>query len=330
MTSFAMVFPGQGSQKVGMLTDLAKNYPIVRTTFNEASSILHYDLWKLVQYGPSEKLNRTYVTQPALLAASVAIWRIWKAKRGKMPTFMGGHSLGEYSALVCADSLNFFDAISLVALRGKIMQKAFPAGTCAMSAIIGLKSNLIMTICKEASQEQIVSPANFNAPDQIVIAGHKEAVERACSACKKAGAKRIVLLPISVPSHCALMKPAAEELAKKLNTITFSTPKIPVINNVDIRIEKDPKDICQALIRQLYNPIYWTKVVEYLSLQGVEILLEIGPGKVLTNLTKRIVKTLLSVAVNDSNSLIKTIKQENFGDKITNESKRKNCAGNRF
>lgn len=309
MTIFAMVFPGQGSQTIGMLAELAASHAVVETTFAEASSVLGYDLWQLVQQGQAEELNKTWRTQPALVTASVAIWRIWQQKGGKTPPLMAGHSLGEYSALVCSGSLDFAAAVELVALRGKLMQEAVPAGTGAMSAIIGLNNDTITDACEQAAQGQVVSPVNFNSPEQVVIAGHKDAVKRAVVACKKAGAKRALTLPISIPSHCSLMKPAVEKLAKTLDMITFATPQIPVVNNVDVCVEQDPAAIRQALVRQLYSPVRWTETIEHFAAQGVEVLLEVGPGTVLTRLAKRIVSTLSGTSVNDVASLAAAIKQ---------------------
>ncbi|SUP91324.1 malonyl CoA-acyl carrier protein transacylase [Yersinia pseudotuberculosis] len=299
MSKFAMVFPGQGSQSLGMLADLAAQFPIVEATFSEASSVLGYDLWQLVQQGPAEELNKTWQTQPALLTASVAIWRIWQHQGGKLPSLMAGHSLGEYSALVCAGVLDFKQAVSLVELRGKLMQEAVPEGTGAMYAIIGLDNESIAKACEESAQGQVVSPVNFNSPGQVVIAGNKDAVERAGAACKAAGAKRALPLPVSVPSHCALMKPAADKLAVALEKIDFQEPLFPVVNNVDVKAEVSPVAIRSALVRQLYNPVRWTESVEFIAAEGVELLLEIGPGKVLTGLTKRIVDSLATAAVND-------------------------------
>lgn len=303
MTDFAMVFPGQGSQAVGMLAELAEQYPIVTETFAQASDVLGYSLWDLVQNGPEEELNKTWKTQPALLAASVAIWRVWQEKQGKMPQMMAGHSLGEYSALVCAGVIDFAAAIKLVELRGKLMQEAVPAGTGAMYAIIGLDNNAIAKACEEAAQGQVVSPVNFNSPGQVVIAGNKEAVERAGVLCKEAGAKRALPLAVSVPSHCALMKPAADKLAVALQEIEFKQPEIQVVNNVDVIAQTDANAIRDALVRQLYNPIRWTETVELIAEKGITQLLEIGPGKVLTGLTKRISKEMNAAAVNDIASL---------------------------
>ena len=310
MTQFAYVFPGQGSQTVGMLAELAAENPQVEATFREASDALGYDLWQLVQQGPAEELNKTWQTQPALLAASVAIYRVLQSKNAVQPTMMAGHSLGEYSALVCAGVLNFADAIKLVELRGKLMQEAVPEGTGAMQAIIGLDDASIRKACEESAQGQVVSPVNFNSPGQVVIAGNKEAVERAGAACKAAGAKRALPLPVSVPSHCALMKPAADKLAVALEAITFSAPAVPVVNNVDVKCETEGAAIRSALVRQLYSPVRWTESVEFIAAQGVEQLLEVGPGKVLTGLTKRIVDSLSAAAVNDSASLSAALSQE--------------------
>ena len=309
MTQFAFVFPGQGSQTVGMLAELAAQFPIVEETFGEASSALGYDLWQLVQQGPAEELNKTWQTQPALLAASVAIFRVWQQQGGKSPALMAGHSLGEYSALVCAGVLDFKAAIRLVELRGKLMQEAVPEGTGAMYAIIGLDNDAIAKACEESAQGLVVSPVNFNSPGQVVIAGNKEAVERAGVACKAAGAKRALPLPVRVPSHCALMKPAADKLAVALQNITFNAPQVPVVNNVDVRTENDPEAIRSALVRQLYSPVRWTESVEFIAAQGVTSLLEVGPGKVLTGLTKRIVDTLTAAAVNDTASLSAALEQ---------------------
>lgn len=299
MTKFAMVFPGQGSQSVGMLSTLANEYQVIESTFAEASEVLGYDLWALVQQGPADELNKTSFTQPALLAASVALWRIWLEKEGAKPDYMAGHSLGEYSALVCAGVLDFQAAIKLVELRGKLMQEAVPEGIGAMSAIIGLDNEAIFKACEQASQGEVVSPVNFNSPGQVVIAGIASAVNRANELCKAAGARMALPIPISVPSHCILMKPAAEKLADALNNITFQTPNIDVINNVDVKIETTPASIRDALVRQLYNPVRWVETIEYMANQGISELFEMGPGKVLIGLTKRINSSLTATAVND-------------------------------
>ncbi|PHM29278.1 ACP S-malonyltransferase [Xenorhabdus budapestensis] len=302
MSDFAMVFPGQGSQSLGMLADLATEFPLVEQTFAEASEVLGYDLWELVQQGPAEELNKTWKTQPALLAASFAIWRIWQERGGQAPSMMAGHSLGEYSALVCAGVIEFQQAIKLVELRGKLMQEAVSEGQGAMYAIIGLDNESIAKACQESAQGQIVSPVNFNSPGQVVIAGEKEAVERAGAACKAAGAKRALPLAVSVPSHCALMKSAADQLATALQSVVFNQPQFPVVNNVDVKVEESADAIRNALVRQLYHPVRWAESVEYIATQSIDKILEIGPGKVLTGLTKRIVDTLSAVAVNDVSS----------------------------
>ena len=303
MSKFAIVFPGQGSQAIGMLADLGEQYDVVKQTFAEASQALGYDLWALVQDGPVENLNETFRTQPALLTASVAIWRIWQELGLEQPANLAGHSLGEYSALVCAGVIDFKEAIKLVELRGQLMQEAVPAGVGAMYAIIGLDDEAIAKACEEAAQNEVVSPVNFNSPGQVVIAGNKAAVERAGALCKEVGAKRALPLPVSVPSHCALMKPAADKLAVALEALDFNAPALPVINNVDVIAETDPEKIKSALVRQLYSPVRWTEGVQAMNEQGVEKLLELGPGKVLTGLTKRIVKTMTAAAVNDTASL---------------------------
>ncbi|OEE67700.1 [acyl-carrier-protein] S-malonyltransferase [Enterovibrio norvegicus FF-33] len=303
MSNFAVVFPGQGSQAVGMLAALAEQFAVVKETFAEASGVLGYDLWELVQNGPDTDLNQTNRTQPALLTASVAIWRVWLEQGGAQPSVMAGHSLGEYSALVCAGVIDFKQAVKLVELRGELMQEAVPAGVGAMSAIIGLDNDAIAKACEDAAQGQVVSPVNFNSPGQVVIAGNKEAVERANVLCKDAGAKRALPLPVSVPSHCALMKPAADKLAVALESIDFSAPSIPVINNADVAAETDPAAIKRALVHQLYGPVRWTESVEKMAGQGVALLLEMGPGKVLTGLAKRIDRNLNAAAVNDPASL---------------------------
>ena len=304
MKKFAMVFPGQGSQTVGMLAELAGDYPIVQETFKQASETLGYDLWQLVQEGSAEELNKTWQTQPALLTASVAVYRVWQQKYPELkPEVMAGHSLGEYSALVCAGVLDFQDAVKLVELRGKLMQQAVPEGTGAMYAIIGLDNEAIINACKQAEQGEVVSAVNFNSPGQVVIAGAKAAVERAAALCKEAGAKRALPLAVSVPSHCALMKPAADQLSVSLESITLKAPTVSVLNNVDVKAETDADAIRNALVRQLYSPVRWTETVEKMSHSGVEVLVEIGPGKVLNGLTKRIVDSLQATSVNDVKSL---------------------------
>lgn len=303
MTKFAIAFPGQGSQSVGMLAELVEQHAVVSETFAEASEVLGYDLLNLVLNGPADDLNKTWRTQPALLTASVALWRLWQQQGGAQPAVLAGHSLGEYSALVCAGALAFADAVKLVELRGYAMQAAVPEGVGAMAAIIGLDNDVIAANCELAAQGQVVSPVNYNSPGQVVIAGHKEAVERANVLMKESGAKRALPLPVSVPSHCALMQPAADKLAEALATIEIKAPQIPVINNVDVAQETDPARIRDALVRQLFSPVRWTEVVESMANAGVTYEIEMGPGKVLTGLVKRIDKRVEGAAINDQASL---------------------------
>jgi len=305
--SLAFVFPGQGSQSVGMLADLAAAYPLVRDTFAEASSALGYDLWQLTQNGPGDELNQTHITQPAMLTAGVAAWRVWQEKNGKTPVVMAGHSLGEYTALVCAGALSFADGVTLVAERGRYMQEAVPAGTGAMAAILGLEDAQVVEACAAAAQGQVVSAVNFNSPGQVVIAGHAAAVERAMEAAKAMGAKRALPLPVSVPSHCALMQPAAERLAQRLAGINLQVPQIPVINNVDVAVAADAAAIRQALARQLHSPVRWVETVQKMAADGVDALVECGPGKVLVGLNKRIAKDMKTFAIVDTASLDETL-----------------------
>lgn len=302
-TKLAIVFPGQGSQNVGMLADLHAEFDIVKQTFAEASDALGYDLWALVANGPEADLNETHRTQPALLTASVAIWRLWQQQGGAQPAYFAGHSLGEYSALVCAGVLSLSDAVKLVEKRGNYMQQAVPAGVGAMSAIIGLDDAAIAKACAEAEQGEVVSPVNYNSPGQVVIAGHKAAVERAGELCKAAGAKRALPLPVSVPSHCALMRPAADKLAADLANLQFNNAVIPVVNNVDVALAADGAAVKDALVRQLYSPVRWTETIEWLAAQGVTDVLELGAGKVLSGLIKRINKELTTGSVGDVASL---------------------------
>ncbi|HCA75461.1 [acyl-carrier-protein] S-malonyltransferase [Alteromonas alba] len=299
MTRIACVFPGQGSQAVGMLKELADVHPSILDTFAQASEALGYDLWDVVQNDPDSKLNETQVTQPALLTASVAIYRLL-AEQGIAPEYMAGHSLGEYSALVCAGVLDFAEAVKLVEARGEFMQQAVPAGAGAMYAIIGLDDDSIAEICHDTAVAtgDVVSPVNYNSPGQVVIAGEKNAAEQAANACKEAGAKRALPLAVSVPSHCELMRPAADHLDDKLETIAIAEPTVKVVNNVDVAVESDPAGIRSALVRQLYCPVQWTKTVEFLAAEGIDTIIEVGPGKVLTGLGKRIVKSVSYIAVN--------------------------------
>jgi [acyl-carrier-protein] S-malonyltransferase len=301
--TLAMVFPGQGSQAVGMLSDLALSSPQVGETFAEASEVLGYDLRELVQQGPAEVLNQTGHTQPAMLAAGVAVWRAWQARGGARPVVMAGHSLGEYTALVCAGALQFGDAIALVAERGRCMQSAVPEGVGAMAAILGLDDATVAGVCEAAAQGEVVAPVNYNSPGQVVIAGHAAAVERATTLAKEAGAKRAVLLPVSVPSHCSLMTSAADEFAARLAQVEIRSPRIPVIQNVDAAAHADPVAIRDNLGRQLYSPVQWVRSVQAMGAQGVTRIIEAGPGKVLAGLCKRIDKAIDAVAVHDTASL---------------------------
>ncbi len=285
MQKYAFIFPGQGSQSMGMLSTFS-DYPQVKNTFSQASEVLDYDLWDLIQNNPDDKLNETEFTQPAILTASIALWRIWQDEMAEQPSLLAGHSLGEYSALVAAQSLDFQEAVLLVSKRGQFMQEAVPEGVGAMAAVLGLSDDEVKQICINAAQNEVVSAVNFNSPGQVVIAGHKAAVNRALELIKQAG-KRAILLPVSVPSHCLLMKPAAEKLEHALKNITFKTPQIPVFNNIDVKCETDPDAIKSALIKQLYMPVRWVEIIEAMS-ATCEIFVECGPGKVLTGLNKRI------------------------------------------
>jgi len=295
--ALGFVFPGQGSQSLGMLAELADKFPIVQQTFAVASDVLSYDLWQLVQQGPESKLNETQHTQPALLTSSVAIWRVWNENQGDHPTIMAGHSLGEYSALVCAGAMKLEDAITLVAKRGEYMQEAVPAGEGSMAAILGLSDEQVKSACNDAAQGEVVAAVNFNAPGQVVIAGSSAAVDRAMELCKESGAKRALKLSVSAPSHCQLMAPAAERLKERLLKTEISTPSIPVINNVDVAMESDADRIRDALVRQLCNPVRWVETIEAMANEGVDRLIECGPGKVLVGLNKRINKEMTVLPV---------------------------------
>lgn len=293
--STALIFPGQGSQFIGMLGDNAE-HPLVISLIEQASDALGYDMMSLIQSGPEEKLNQTEFTQPALLSASVALWHLYR-DNNENPRVMAGHSLGEYSALVAAGALDFEDALRLVSARGRFMQEAVPAGVGGMAAILGLDDESIIKACAMAAQGEVVSAVNFNSPGQVVIAGNKAAVERAIEAAKSLGAKRALPLPVSVPSHCALMKPAAMQLETVLATITVKTPKIAVINNVDVIAETDPARIKETLLRQLYSPVRWVEVVQAMAALGVGNFIECGPGKVLCGLNKRILSEIPTESV---------------------------------
>lgn len=303
-SNLAFIFPGQGSQAVAMLNDFAQN-EVVQQAFQEASEALGYDLWQLVSQGPAEKLNQTNFTQPALLTASVALWRVWQAESEVSPSVVAGHSLGEYSALVCAGVLSLTEGVKLVEKRGEYMQTCVPEGIGAMAAVIGLDDQAIIDACVKTQMDEVVSAVNFNSPGQVVIAGHKAAVERAGVACKEAGAKRVLPLPVSVPSHCALMVDAAKKLALDLEQITFNKPTINIVNNVDVSIEISEEAIKAALIKQLYSPVRWSETITSLGEQGITHMVEVGPGKVLQGLVKRINKSIKCVSFNSTDSLSK-------------------------
>ena len=296
MSNLAFVFPGQGSQKIGMLAELAEQNPIIETTFNEASEVLGYDMWQLIQQGAQEDINLTQRTQPILLTCSIAIWRLWNQKQGASPSQMAGHSLGEWSALVCANVIDFADGLKIVEARGKYMQQAVPVGQGAMAAIIGLDDQAILEACTKASALGVVDAVNFNAPGQVVIAGSNEAVERAMEICKDAGAKRALPLPVSAPFHTSLMKPAADNLADMVNAVTFRSPEVPIMHNVHAQNEQDPQAIKALMLEQIYSPVKWVDCVKQLKQSGVSTLVECGPGKVLSGLAKRIDRELTAVA----------------------------------
>lgn len=299
--SYAFVFPGQGSQSVGMLADMAEQHAVVKSTFDEASEALGYDLWSVVQNGPEEKLNQTDVTQPAMLTSGIAIWRAMAEQKALVPAYLAGHSLGEYTALVAAGVMNLAQGVELVAERGRLMQSAVPAGEGAMAAVLGLEDQQIMDIC--AAADGVVEAVNFNSPGQVVIAGAKTAVDAVLPVFEEAGAKRVVPLAVSVPSHCSLMKPAADALAEKLNGMTLNTPAIPVLHNVNVDTAASEVEIKQALVEQLYRPVQWVKTVEKMKSLGVERLYELGPGKVLMGLNRRIDRKMGMQAVYDSATL---------------------------
>lgn len=304
-SKLAFVFPGQGSQSIGMMNGMIDLNPDLKDLFNTASDILSYDLLELIRSGPEEKLNQTEVTQPALLATAYATWLTIKERANVMPGVLAGHSLGEYTALLCANVIQFEDAITLVAERGRCMQKAVPAGVGAMAAILGLDDDVVIRVCSEVAEDEIVSAANFNSPGQIVIAGNKSAVERAIEAMKEAGAKRAVLLPVSVPSHCMLMKEAAEEFKASLNSVSFNDAEIPVLQNVDAQSKQLSDEIKLALLQQLYMPVRWVDCVNAMKDSGITKIVECGPGKVLSGLIKRIDRSFDIYAVQDQASLEK-------------------------
>ena len=301
--NIAITFPGQGSQSIGMLSELATAHPIVRETFEQGSDAIGLDLWTLAQQGPKEKLNATENTQPALLCAGVAVKRVLDKQMNAPVSVMAGHSLGEYSALVAADVIDLADATRLVAMRGRFMQEAVPAGTGAMAAIIGLDDDQVRAICAEGAEDQVAEAVNFNSPGQVVVAGNAEAIERVAVLAKEAGAKRALRLDVSVPSHCALMKPAAERLAEAVQEVVFRAPAIPVLHNVNVDQATDPAAIRQLLVEQLFRPVRWVETVQQIAVRGAELAIEAGPGKVLTGLIKRIDKSLTVLPVFDPVSL---------------------------
>ena len=311
MSAFAMTFPGQGSQSVGMLSGLAESFGVVRDTFEEASEALGLDLWSMSQAGPPEDLNSTRNTQPAMLCAGVAVWRLWNAQGGPSPRLMAGHSLGEYSAMVAAGVIEFADAVRLVAERGRLMQQAVPAGVGAMAAILGLSDDQVRDLCDQAAQGEVAAAVNFNSPGQVVIAGNSAAVARAIDLAKEAGAKRALPLDVSVPSHCSLMSGAAEELYQQMQGIHFNAPSVPVIQNVNVASSQDVEQIKSLLKEQLFSPVRWVETVRAMSADGADTLIEAGPGKVLSGLCKRIDKQLTALPVFDGASLEKALEAVN-------------------
>ena len=302
----ALVFPGQGSQAVGMLQSFADSKP-VRDTFTEAAEVLGQDLWQLAADGPAEELNSTVNTQPLMLTAGYAVYRAWREAGGPAPALVAGHSLGEYTALVVAGVVSLRDALPLVRLRAQAMQDAVPVGTGAMAAILGLDDDAVRAACAESAQGEIVEAVNFNAPSQVVIAGHKAAVERAAAAAKARGAKRAVMLPVSAPFHASLLKPAAERLEQVLAGITFHAPQIPIVNNVDVAVVTDPQQIKAALARQACSPVRWVEVIQQMARSGVTHVGECGPGKVLAGMTRRIESGLQGFAIADAASLAQSV-----------------------
>ncbi len=311
LKNLAFVFPGQGSQSVGMLTDLAASYPGVKETFDKASFVLGKDLWKLISEGSETELNQTENTQPAMLVAGFAIWELWCKHSKVRPAWVAGHSLGEYTALVSSGAIFFEDAVKLVAARARFMQEAVPVGVGAMAAILGLEDGQVSQICANVAEDQIVSAVNFNAPGQVVIAGHAKAVERAVVAAKEAGAKRAIMLPVSVPSHCSLMQDAAERIDEFLQGIPVDTPKIQLVHNVDVESHKAPEIIRNALKEQLYQPVRWVESISKMANMGVTCFVECGAGKVLTGLDKRIAKDAMHLAIYDTETFNQVLEQLN-------------------
>lgn len=298
--SYGFVFPGQGSQTVGMLAGMAERFPLIRETFDEAGEVLGLPLWELTSTGPQERLNQTEITQPVLLTASTALWRVWQARGGERPEILAGHSLGEYSALVCADALSFTDAVALVHRRGKLMQEAVPRGEGAMAAILGLDDDVVAGCCDAV--DGVVSPANFNAPGQVVIAGAAASVAEAVEKCREAGARRAVLLQVSGPFHCELMSPAVHGFAKALDEVVLEMPNIPVVHNVDGTVATDPDDLRRKLLEQIARPVQWTRCVEVMISRGVSSFVECGAGKVLAGLIRRIDRSVPVLGIDDPES----------------------------
>jgi [acyl-carrier-protein] S-malonyltransferase len=307
--NIAFVFPGQGSQSLGMLAKLAEAYPEVKHTFEQASDVLGFDLWDLAQTGPEETLNQTQYTQPAMLAAGVAVWRVWQKRSQRSPAWMAGHSLGEYTALVCSEAILFEDAVKLVAERGRLMQEAVPIGAGAMAAVLGLEDHLVVNACADVAHGQVVSAANFNAPGQVVIAGDTDAIDRAMTALKDLGAKKVVKLPVSVPSHCVLMSKAAEKLDELLQGMNVDMPKATLIHNADVKSHGSPEVIRYALKEQLFKPVRWVEIIKFMSEQGVSVFVECGPGKVLVGLDKRIAKEAVHLSIFDPESIDQVLEQ---------------------
>ncbi len=302
-SKLAFVFPGQGSQKVGMLKEIARQFSVVTDTFTEASDALGYDLWDMVQNGEQEQLNLTERTQPILLASSIALWRVWSERNGAQPAMLAGHSLGEFSALVCAQSISFSDAMTLVRARGQFMQTAVPVGEGSMAAVLGLEDDVIIDICTKTGAEAV----NFNSPGQVVIAGRVAAVDQAIVLLKEAGAKRAMPLPVSAPFHTSLMRPAADKLAEKISELDIVTPAIPVVHNVHAQTENDPEKIKELLVQQLYSPVRWTSCIQTMVSAGIEKTLECGPGKVLSGLSKRIDRSLSGYNIEEPAALEKAL-----------------------
>lgn len=307
--TLAIVFPGQGSQSVGMMQGFA-DLPVVRRTFREASDLAGIDYWRLATEGPAEALNQTVNTQPLMLVAGVATWRAWREKGGSLPAWFAGHSLGEYSALVASEAMRFEDAVPLVRFRAQAMQEAVPEGTGGIAAILGLEEAALREVCEAAAQGEVLEPANLNSPGQVVIAGHRGAVERGMALAKEKGAKRAVMLPMSAPSHCSLMKPAAERLRERLESISITAPKAPVVHNRSARPADTPSAIRQMLVEQLDHPVRWIGIVQFLASQGVRRIVECAPGKVLTGLSKRIAAGVECVSIHDAAALSAALSQE--------------------